>query len=413
MIKKIIFAVLLIIISDNYIYSEHENTVSLAELIVKAKENNPDILAAKLKWSAVQASVVPSRTWSDPRFGIMWEKIPTDKISLGDSQMQIYSISQAIPFPGKLSLKGRIFKETANIHEQIYRTIELAVIANLKKAYYEYFYIHKSIEIYQENSDLITHFSKVAEQRYAIGRARQIDVLKAQVELSKIFNMLITLNQDKETIAADINTLLNRPPDAPLGVPIKPEFDLFKLSLKELEEMALNNRPELIAIKNAISRSKKSLTLAKMGYLPNFTVAYKQRRIDSEFDSWDANLGLTFPLYFWKQSGIVKEKSFVRNESKAKYKSVENTTRYNVKALYVKINTAQRLANLYKTNFLPQAEQALKIAEIAYRTEKISFLDLLDSERSLLDFQLEYYKYLTSYKKYIAELERVVGGELE
>lgn len=388
-------------------------TVSLQSLVTAAKENNPEIIAAKQELSAAKSGIIPSRTWADPKFEIMWEEIPTDKTSLGSSRMRVYSVSQMIPFPGKLSLKGSIQKETAKIYEQMYEAKELEVISKLKKSYNDYFFIHKSIEIYRENSELITHFSKVAEQRYAVGKAQQMDILRSHVELAKIENMIITLNQDKETIQADINTLLNRPPDDALGIPEKPVFSPLKLTLKELEKIALDNRPELAALTDKITRSEKSLTLSKMGYLPDFMAAYKQRRMDGNFESWDANLGFTLPLYFWKQSGTVKEKKFGKDASASQYESLKNTTLYMVKAIYVKIDTAYRLAELYRTNFLPQAEQALKIAEISYKGGKISFLDLLDSERSLLNFQLEYYRYLTDYEKYTAELEKVLGLKLD
>ncbi|MBN1384768.1 MAG: TolC family protein [Elusimicrobia bacterium] len=407
--KKIIFAVILIIMLNAHVYAEHEDTVLLDNLIDIAIKNNPDILAAKHKWASVKASIIPARTWDDPKFGIMWELIPEDKLLLSDSQRRLYSITQMIPFPGKLSLKGRITGKTTGIYENMYKSKELEIISMLKKAYLDYFYINKSIDIYQESSDLLTHFSKVAEQKYAVGKARQIDVLKAQVELSKIYNTLITLKQHKKIIQAEINKLLNRSIDEHLGDPVEPDVKKMDLSVEQLGKLAIENRPEILAAQDGVARSEKLLSLSKMQYMPDFIVAYKHRTVEGSLDTWDANLSFNLPLYFWKQSKMVKEKRFEKAESESKYESVKNLTLYNIKSIYVEMDTHYRLLDLYRTNFLPQAEQALKIAETAYKGEKIGFLDLLDSERSLLNFKLEYFMHIVEYKKGIADLERNAG----
>lgn len=379
------------------------SSIAIEEIIKEAKENNPEILAAEQKWLAEKSKIVPSRTPPDPQLGS----------SSGSSEMKTLSVSQAYPFPGKLSLKGNVAKETSDIYYEMYKAKELEIISKLKRAYYELFYIYKEIEIYKTNSELINHFSKVAEQRYAVGKTRLIEVLRTQVELSKYLNMLLTLEQDKETVQADINTLLNRPPDSFLGIPIEPEeCPPLKLVIEEVEKIALARRPELIARQEDIERSRKSLTLSKMSYLPDFMGTYK-RTEEGDMQNWDVMLNLTVPLYFWKQRGFVKEKSHDMNRAKSDYESVKNLTLYQVKALYVKVDTAQRLINLYKTNIIPQAEQALRVAEIAYRGEQISFLDLIDIQRSLLNFNLEYYNYIYMYQKYLAELERIAGGKIE
>jgi cobalt-zinc-cadmium efflux system outer membrane protein len=87
-------------------------------------------------------------------------------------------------------------------------------------------------------------------------------------------------------------------------------------------------------------------------------------------------------------------------------------TAADLRTAFVRVQTAQRLAESYKTSLLPQAESALSVSEAGYQAGKSSFLDLLDAQRSLLNFKLEYYQYLADYEQRAAELERVIGEEL-
>jgi outer membrane protein TolC len=387
-------------------------TAVLDSLIKKAEENNPEIKSAYEEWQSKKYAVIPSRTPADLNFGIMSEQIPHDKSSLTDSEMQIFSLSQSYPFPGKLSLRGKSAKNTASGYYNLYRAKQLEVILKLKKAYYEYYYLSKVIDIHKEHSELLKHFSAVAEQRYAVGKSRQIDVLKAQVELAKILNMLVTLEQQKETAAAEINTILNNNPDEPLGTPeIDEKIKELDLTTHDLETLALENSPYLLAKSDIIEQSKNSYTLSKMNYLPDFTFSYRQRIMNNAFDSWDAGVNLNLPIYFWKQSNIAKKGRAELEKAEKDYTALKNLTFYEIKQLYTEIDTTYRLINLYKTDFLPKSEQAVKVAEIGYKGGKVIFLELIDSQNNLLQFRLDYQRYLVDYLKKMAELEKVTGKD--
>jgi len=110
---------------------------------------------------------------------------------------------------------------------------------------------------------------------------------------------------------------------------------------------------------------------------------------------------------------MVKEAKADREMAEAEYQTMKNMTLYDVKKLFVKVKTAQRLIELYQTSVIPQAEAALKVAEAGYQSEKSNFLDLLDAARSLLDFRLEHYQHITDYEISLADLERAVGSDLK
>ncbi len=406
-IKWFLLLVLLISIPLPQARSEIVSTGSLTlnDVLDAAQKNNPEIRAAKKRWDAARDKIRVEKTLDKPQ-------ISYESMYSGDEKL--FGISQEFPFPGKLRLKGQVATKEAEILEQGYRSKEREIQAQVKSAYTMYFLAVKSIQIFDENVELMRRFAKVTESKYSVGKVSQAEVLRAQIELSKMMNMLVTLNQEKETSQAMLNTLLNLPPQSPLGAPQEPNIQRVTESLEDLQEKALVNRPEIIASKAEIERSHKSLTASKFEYLPDIMAETSHRiAVNPEMDnSHDVGIGLTIPLWFWKQNAMVKMAKADRETSEAEYQGMKNMTLFGVTDLLIKVKTSERLVDLYRTSVIPQAEQALKISETAYQSDKMSFLELIDVQRNLLQFRIEHYQHLAEYEQRVAELERVVGKDL-
>lgn len=391
-----------------------ETRITLNEVIREAKEKNPEILEAKERWLATKSKIWQARTWPDPQFGIMWENIPRGEYSLGDANMRTYSLSQKIPFPGKMTLKGRVANRSAQMAYQMYKTKEIEVITKVKGAYFQLFFIHKSIEINQRNKGLFQQFAKIAETKYAVGKAPQHDVLKAQVELSLLTDELIALEQEKDAAEARLNALLNRPALSPLGEPEEWEATPLKLKYEELEKLALENRPELKGMDYAVERSKTALNLARAELLPDFTITYRWSEMPpgTDWDRWDAMLMMDIPLWFWKQSYGMSEARAEKSRAEAGYQAMKNMVLFQVQDALVRVDSSWRRANLFKASIIPQTEQTMRAAAIAYETEKVDFLTLIRSQKMYQDAELKYYNSLMKYGQNLAELELVVGINL-
>ncbi len=379
--------------------------LTLNEVLEIAQKNNPEIKAAKKRWDSFNAKISLEKTWGNPQ-------ISYERMYSGDEKL--LGISQEFPFPGKLTLKGQIASQEALMAQQSYMAKEREIRSKVKSAYALYFLAVKSIDIFQENIELMRRFSKVTESKYAVGKARQADVLRAQIELSKMLNMLITLNQEKETAQAMLSALLNLPPQKTWGKPGEPQLKRSVLSLERLQETALNNRPELLESRFAIDKYDQSLTSSRYEYLPDIMAQFKTRwAMNPELDNTqDVMVGLSVPLWLWKQKAMVRMAKADKEMSEAEYEAIKNMTLLGVKDLMVKAQTAERLVDLYRTSIIPQMEQALTISETAYQSDKISFLELIDIQRNLLQFRVEHYQHWAEYEQWSAELERVVGKDL-
>lgn len=299
--------------------------------------------------------------------------------------------------------------------EQALRAKERDLIARVKRAYYDLFFAHKAIQIHHEQIDLLTQFLEAALAKFRTGKGSQVDVLKAQVELSTLHQELPVLEQRRETAQANVNTLLNRDPRAPLGLPQGPRTVRFDKDLDELFQMAADARPELKAAGLAVQRNEHARALADRQYYPDVTVAFQRFQNFQAPDGFGAVMSVNLPFSFWtkpKYDAGVQEATAAVAAARADFHTLENLTRFQIRDLLAKVRASWEVAMLYRTTVLPQAEQSVEAARAGYRTGRTSFLDLIEADRAWRDFQLAYYRSLVDREKRLAELEQVVGREL-
>jgi len=285
----------------------------------------------------------------------------------------------------------------------------------VKLAYYELFYAHKAIEIHHERATLLQQFFGIANAKFRVGKGTQVDVLKAQVELSKLLQHFAILEQREQTAQAHLNTLLNRNPLAPLGVPREPTPRPLGHSLEYLQHEALRLRPELRGADSAIAQGESAIKLAKLRYYPNLRVELQRWQNFNTDDGFGGNFTLNLPFAFWtkpKYDAGVREAVAQVEAARSRKQTLENLTRFQVKDLVAQVQATERIVDLYSTTVLPQAQQTRDAAMAGYRTGRADFLDLIDADRAVITYQLEYFRALVDLEQQLATLERVVGVEL-
>ncbi len=118
----------------------------------------------------------------------------------------------------------------------------------------------------------------------------------------------------------------------------------------------------------------------------------------------------------WSRKGLdarVAEAESAVATARARSGAVENAVRLAVHDAYVRIEAAQERATLLRTTILPQSDQTLDVSRAAYQTDRGDFLSVIDSQRIVLDAQIDYYRALSDLEQARADLERAVGADLE
>ncbi len=419
---KLLFLLMIGMLSVSLLRAQPaDSLLRLPDLVDELLQNNPELQGAFSAWQADQARIPQAGALPDPMFSFNLLNLPVNSFAFDQEPMtgKQFMLVQTLPFPGKLGLKARIAEEKAAVTQAQYQELRNRLVQELRVTYYELFYLDKAIEVVERNTNLMEQFVAIAETKYTVGKGLQQDVLRAQVELSRMHDRLINLQQKREVLEARFNALLNRDANRPVGKIAELSLTDFPYDFAQLRQLALENRPLLKAWQAMIRQSEKKIDLAKKQYWPDFRlgVAYTQRDVLANgmggVDFFSGLVTVNIPLYFWKkQKKSVEENRFSNRMFQQKYLNVQNQVFAAIDQKLAELQKNRRLAELYRNGIIPQATQSLNSTLSGYRTDKVDFLTLLNSQITLFNYERDYYRILSDYNKNIAELDLLVGVNL-
>ncbi|HVO83410.1 MAG TPA: TolC family protein [Syntrophobacteria bacterium] len=395
--------------------ADESGTVTLAELVRETLEKNPAIQAAQYAAAAKKATIESAQTLPDPVLGFQqMGDINPPGLQRGDpSSGRTYSVTQEVPFPGKLDLKGKIAATEFEAETWNQQQTRLQVIADLKVAYFNLYFVDHSITILEENKKLLQQFARTAETRYRVGQGIQQDVLKAHVEISKLIDRLTVLEQRRAATEEEINSLVYRPPGTPVGRPAEATKAEFSYPYNQLYELARSHYPLLQVQEQEIQRSQHRVELARREFYPDFALGLSAVERSGLSEMYGIMVNAKVPLYFWrKQQPELSSASMSLDSARKQRDNTMAQLNAKLRDLYLTATTSERLAELYRSGVIPQAQLALESAVAAYQVGNVDFLAVLDSFFTLLDYQIKYYEVFAEFHKALAQLEPYTGLEL-
>jgi len=330
-------------------------------------------------------------------------------------------LSQTLPWFGKRGLQGDAATEAARAAQEGIASIQNTVIAEVANAYYELFYLGRSIEIIRGNRDLVLHLERVARARYGAGAATHADVIRAQVELGTIENRLGSLEDRRAPLFARLNALLNRPTTETFVLPSILTFAPVNYTDDELLAKVSLHNPDLRATSFEIEAAHRQRERANKNYLPDITlgldyIATGDARMpgvqDSGDDALSATIGFTLPIWRSKYDAGVKEADAILRQQQFKRDQQLNTFHAETVTALFKLRDAQRQIDLYEKTLLPKANESLVATQRAYSTGAAPFADTIDAQRMLLNFELSFARAITDHHQARIVLEKLTGQSL-
>lgn len=389
--------------------------VTLGQLVAIALERNPSIKSAAERFQAQRARTPQARSLPDPMVSGGWMgNITPFSVQHGDpSSYRGLTVSQDLPYPGKLALRGKIADRRAEAGRWEYEQTERQVVVEVKAAYYNYFYDTEAIAITTKNEDLMQKLENIAEARYRVGKGIQQDVLRAQIEVTRIDQKLIMLHQEEHTAQARLNTLLYRDPESPLPAPAPVKPADFRDTLEDLYALAQANDPGLERDRRMIESNQDSVKLAQKAYDPDFRVAYSYQQRPDMADMHGVMFGINIPVFFrTKQREGVIEASHELNAARREFDDRRTAVNFEIKQQYLAATAARDLMNLYSKAIVPQSSLALESSMASYEVGKVDFLSMLDNFVYVLDYEVSYYQELSNYETALARIEPLVNTDL-
>ncbi len=384
----------------------------LADVVAWARAHNPELDAARSRATAAHAVPAQAAAWDDPVLAAESWNSPR-AVPFDEAENNILKLSQRLPFPGKLGLKGRMAARDADIVAADAAIAEIDVVESVKQAYYDLWLVDRRLEVLERDLGLARELSAGAANRYASGVGPQSDVLRADVERTHIATALVTTRLSREGAIARLNEILSRGPEEPLGTPVDPPPPHVPGPLERLVSLAREHRPDLGARAAAVQKEEDGVALARREYLPDFEVTFERFSNLDRRDGYGAMLSLTLPIAFKYRRDAALEEARARlaAEQATKRRANDRTTAAVKIALTEARRAAAELALLAHTH-VPQTEQAFAASREAYATGATDFTALVDALRMVEATHLEHYLAAADFEKAYASLERAVGTAL-
>ena len=405
--------------------SVHAEDVSKAEslstLVDSALADNPELKSSAARWEMFRSRTKQAGALEDPMLMLKIQNgVVTDPLDFTRDSMtqKVIGISQQIPFKGKRKLREEIAAQEAESYRWSLAERKLELTRMVKETYYQIYFTDKSQQILARNIRILDDFIIIAQTKYSVGQGAQQDIFKAQLERSRMLDMQITLEQQRKSLEANLNSLLYRPLNTKVGAIA--DFKLSPLSLtpEQLRDIAEENRPLLKSFGSQIKKGRAGHELAQKEIYPDFNVSFEYMQRQSAMDSDGSDmysLGVTFnlPVRKERRQAMIAESSSEVVMAGEELNATRNTIASGIADLLAQMERRARLAELYKSGIIPQAEQSLESAVIGYRVNKVDFLTLLDSRVVLFNYEREYYDSLADYQMKLAQLEALTGKELQ
>jgi cobalt-zinc-cadmium efflux system outer membrane protein len=394
--------------------------LELDHAVAIALEGNPGL--AKITARAHALAELPAQvgTLPDPVLSLNALNLPNDTFSLSQeamTQMQV-GIGFTLPFPGKLNLREQAAEFAAKSAEFDVDEMRLVLIRNVRSTWWSLFYLDRAIAIVKRNQALLRELVKISETKYQTGQGMQSDVLLAQVELSRLLEIGITLDANRSTQAAALKALLDRPSATAIILPVQIDETLPNApDVESLRLIALNTRPVLFSQRNALEAARTQVALAEKDYYPDFKLgaAYGFRSGTNPNGSARANmtslaLSMNLPIF----SGTRQDRALAQRkaeviveESAVEDKQVQ--VQAEIEQALAEYHANREQASLFKTGIIPQARQMTAAMFSAYQVNKADFLNLVRAEVTLYNYETQYWKALSSGWQAWARLEASVG----
>lgn len=392
---------------------------TLSDYLAYAALNNPGLEAAFNRWKAALERIPQVKALPDPKFNYLYY-VQEVETRVGPQRHGL-GIAQVFPWFGKLKLAGDVATEAAHAARKRYDAVKLKLFFEMKDAYFEYYYLAKSVAITSENINLVKHLESVTRSRYKAAAGRHPDVIRAQVEIGKLEDRYQSLLDLQQPIVARLNAALNRPAEADIPWPSEIIVEDVNAVDEELLSQLAAENPELGALDFEISRNRRAIELARKDYYPDFNFGLSFIDTDTSSvssppddgkDPVIAMISLNLPLWRGKYDAAVREARARYYAARQDKMEKTNSLSSELKLASYRLRDAERKIDLYGDALLPKARESLKVTESGYLSTTGSFTDLIDAQRIFLEFALAYERALANHAQSLAKVEMLVGREI-
>lgn len=386
------------------------------ELLAIARQMSPELAAMGLEAEAAVARADAAGSLPDPVFRGEFEDIDRREGSLRPERLGgvKYSLQQEFPLWGKRELREGVARSEASTARERRRAAETGLVARVKTVFAGYYAAHEALVLTEDLARSIGIVAEVAQRRYAQGLGAQLDALMAGIERVEVQTELAKIEAEKRRTAAQLNALLNRAPGEPLASPrtLRPIPPESTLSLAELLERARRANPQLAADEAQIAAADGSRKLVDKNWYPDVTLGLSAVDRDRQFAGYEAMIEVKIPLRWELRRAQEREAAAMLGAARSRLDAAAARVRGEIEEAYWGLEAASKVYRLLHGAHLPQSQLAYETARRGYEVGRVDLAAVLQAEQRVRRVLLEHLKVLVEQHARLADIERLIGGEL-
>src|SRR6201996_8075521 len=388
----------------------------LSQLLAEAGANNPQISAANHGARAARQMVPQVTALPDPKFTYQQLSVGSPKPFGGYTNSDFAYIgvgaSQELPYPGKLRARGAVAERDAETKQAEVEITKTGIADSLKADYLQLAYLQQTLGILRQNESVLDQLLQDATAHYQVGQGMQQDVLKAQVNRTKIVKEITMHHQLMGQTQAHLKGLLSRDQGSPDIV----TDDLIETPLKRTSDQLLavvrQNNPQIQVDASSIRKQDAQLTSAKREGKPDFEVGYMYQNTDRKYRDYYM---FTFDVRFPRKKRVnaeIAEATEKHSQSQQTLNAHLQQQLAEVQEEYVKATSDEELLKEYREGLIPQSDAAYRSTLNAYSFNREQFIHVLTYFTDVLSLKLEYAQPLADHETALAHLETLTGATL-
>jgi outer membrane protein, heavy metal efflux system len=390
--------------------------VPLSVLIEEAQKNNALILAAQTSAKAATYTSAQVSSLPDPQFTVQQVNVGSPRPFAGytNSDFAYLGIgaSQQLPYPGKLQLRAAVADRDAATLKAHVEVVAQDEIEKLTTSYIQLAYLQQTLGILQQNAALLQQVYEQATAHYSSGVGSLQEVLKSQLERTKVLRDISMHHQLVGDAEAELKRILKRPQGSP-DIVTEPLLQTsLTYTVGELLEKVRDLNPEINESSAMIRRNQAAVDVAQKEFRPDFQLSYTYQNTDRKFrDYYMASVTVNFPRRKPREAALAQARIGVERAQQDQDVQLQQTMA-EVQKQYVMVKASEEQLQIYRDGLVPQAKLASEAILSAYQSNNQDFASLLSSYSDLLNFNLEYQRTLLDHETALAHIERLTGVTL-
>lgn len=396
-----------------------DQPTKLEDLIGEAERSNPQILAARHGWDSAKLAPTQVSTLPDPQFVVQHFSVGSPRPFAGYTNSDFayigLGVSQDLPYPGKLRLRGEIARKDAEVTQQRLESVHRAIVAELKKTYFQLGYLTKRQAILKEDGELLSQVEQAAEARYRSALGNQQEVLQAQLEQTKLLREITATQLEAGKLQAEIKQLLNRAQSSPDIVTAESSAAATAYTCDQLLAAAQTNNPEITGAQKMVEKQDLQVDLAKKDFYPDFNLQYMWQRTDpTQFRAYYmVTLGVRIPIYRGRrQQPELAQAEADRSRAASDKEAQTQQIAFALRQQFLTAEKSAELLKIYRDGLIPQVRAEFQAGMAAYQSDRQNFQALLSSFLDVLKLDEEYWQTLAEHEAAVAQMEEITGLSL-